>query len=108
MKELKVQIVSAGNTAAPCFYAIESKGYKVKISSCLRQVPYKRISYQYDAYKKDEFFSASSPEELLGLIHMWEIRGDSWRVSKSEAHKYGEYVDNSPLYDEDGNLLKDD
>lgn len=106
MKELKVQIVSAGNTAAPCFYAIESKGYEIRITSCLWTEPYEKVVYQYDATKEGEFFSASSPEELLGLIHMWEMRGDNWRVHKNEAHEFNKKVRNAPLFDEDGKLIE--
>lgn len=102
--ELRVKIRIASNTAAPCYSAMIKKGYKVAIS--VDQLSEDDYMFQYDATKDDLFFSATSPEELLGLIHMWEIRGDDWSGTKEEKDLYSFQKKNAPIYDEDGNLVE--
>ena len=104
MRELRVKIRIAGNTATPCYSAILKKGYEVTIS--VDQSSDDSYIFQYDATKEDLFFSATSPEELLGLIHMWEIRGDNWRGTKEEIKLFRTQEDNAPIYDIDGNLIE--
>ena len=96
----------AGNTKIPCFSAIKAKGYKVTLTN------YKDSEYSdWNAEKDNRLFSATDLVELLGLIAMWEVRGDSWRA-KDNAHpnddldlmEYEELEINAPEYyhDEDG------
>src|SRR5687768_9496528 len=76
----KLSIRVAGNTMIPCLQVIAAKGY--------------RISHYYgdedpelafwDAEKEGRAFSADSAESLLGLIAMWEQRGDDWHIKPGE------------------------
>lgn len=108
MSEESVKIGISGNTAGPCYFAIKSKGYEIDITSgVFPEAPHDRI-FQFDAIKGDLFFSATSPEELLGLIHMWEIRGENWQMSIEESNTYITNKINSPMYDVDGNLIEEE
>jgi hypothetical protein len=49
--------------------------------------------------------SATSVEELLGLIAMWEVRGDDWRLRSGEADLYDRLVEAAPMYDPEGNVV---
>ena len=78
----------AGNTMTPCLQVIVSKGYTVAHyvdrTAGERELPF------WDAEKDGRCFSATGVEELLGLISMWEQRGDDWRPKPGE----GEILDN--------------
>ena len=77
MEELDVKIGTAGNTRLPCFAVIKSKGYQISITQFVSHLDQGvNLCYQYDAVKNDRLFSGNSPEELLGIITMWEMRGD--------------------------------
>ena len=103
-----VKIGVSGNTAAPCYFAIKSKGYEINITSAVfPDASHDRI-FQFDAIKGGLFFSAGSPEELLGLIHMWELRGKNWQMSTEESNIYITEKINSPMYDVDSNLIEEE
>jgi len=73
--EYDLRIRIAGNTEIPCFSAIKAKGYNVALTH------YKDSEYSdWSAEKDNRLFSATNPVELLGLIAMWEMRGDDWRA----------------------------
>ena len=103
-KEYDLIIRIAGNTWVPCFSAIKAKGYKVSLEY------YRDSEYNnWCAEKDNRLFSATSPAELLGLIAMWEVRGDIWRTKdcefgENEHKEFDELCDNAPhyYYDEDG------
>jgi hypothetical protein len=94
----------AGNTMIPCLQAIAAKGYTIthyffgdKIGEWDRP--------QWDAEKDGRLFSATGPEELLGLIAMWEVRGDDWRLKPGEAELYDRLVEAAPMYDAEGDVV---
>lgn len=78
--EQRLSIRIAGNTQIPALLALRVKGYTLKKWF---MGPGRRDG-QYDAEKDGRTFSATSPEELLGLIAMWEVRGDDWRWRQGE------------------------
>ena len=98
----------AGNTSIPALLALRAKGYRLRLD-------YLRISgpevanpdYQldYQAECEGAYFSATSPEELLGLVAMWEVRGDNWKLKPGEAAIEDELHAESRTYDRDGNEL---
>lgn len=52
----------------------------------------------YDWYaEKWTIFSATSPEELLGLVAMWEVRGNDWRANLNEINTYQKAIEESPF-----------
>lgn len=97
----------AGNTGPRSLMAIRSKGYDILYYTEERvDVETGEKSYLdcYDAKKDGRYFSASTPQELLGLIALWEVRGDFWRkVTDEEWAFYNDLNDQSRIYDEDGN-----
>jgi hypothetical protein len=94
----------AGNTTIPCLQAIVAKGYAVT-HYFLGSKPDDFDSPQWDAEKDGRQFSATTLQELLGLIAMWEVRGDDWMLKLGEQQQYHQLVDNAPVYDLDGNII---
>ncbi|QBH97746.1 hypothetical protein EKN56_15850 [Limnobaculum zhutongyuii] len=99
MHSFKVNIATSDNTKAPCFSALKAKGYEVKITLFILEEKDNARYYMYEAIKKGQLFTADSPEELLGLITMWETRGDVWRITKDEAREYDEIEEQATIYD---------
>ena len=99
------QIRIAGNTAAPCFVAIKQKGYVVE--AYVDKISDDEYLWTWDAIKDKRRFSATSPEELLGLISMWEVRGDEWNISDNEYRDYESIKENAVVYD-GVNVLEDE
>ncbi|MGU7768717.1 hypothetical protein ACV229_00855 [Burkholderia sp. MR1-5-21] len=100
---MKIRV--AGNTSVPALASIRKKGYRVEYSALAIDGDIGNCTYQYDAIKDDCFFSATTPEELLGLIAMWETRGDDWKA-KDEDFAFAEKLDESMIiYDADGNII---
>ena len=67
---VNIMIRVAGNTQIPILWVIENRyGYKTYLVEPLNWV----------AVKGEHSFSATCPEELLGLIVMYNELGDNWR-----------------------------
>ena len=80
---MKIRI--AGNTEGPCYFVIKSKGFKLKV------IYHEEGEYtDFIALKDDLEISATSMEELLGLIAMQECRQDDWRLTDDEYKLYSE------------------
>mgnify|MGYP001579130109 FL=1 len=69
-----MKLTVAGNTLFPCLFVIKQKGYTLTIDDGL----------MLHADKDDKSFIASSSEELLGLITMFESRGEDWAKWSAE------------------------
>ncbi|MFT0211887.1 hypothetical protein VQ643_04630 [Pseudomonas sp. F1_0610] len=52
------------------------------------------------------FFSATCPEELLGLVSMWEVRGNAWTTTENERNVYQALIENAPVFDSNGNQIE--
>ena len=93
-RDLKLYLHTAGNTPIPCLQALVAKGYKVTHYFADRggdqKVP------QWAAEKDGRLFTAERVEEVLGLIAMWEVRGDDWRLREGEDTLYDELVRAAP------------
>lgn len=94
----------AGNTLIPCLHAIAAKGYTIR-HHFLGTTPGEWDNPQWDAEKDKRIFSATSPQELLGLIAMWEVRGDDWHIKEGEADLYDRLIESAPMFDADGNVV---
>jgi hypothetical protein len=103
--EKRGSIRIAGNTDLPALLVLRAKGYRLWLE-------YTKIddSYRpdYQAEKNGYYFSAASPVELLGLIALWESRGDNWRVQPGEPDIQDELMTSAKTFDRDGNELADD
>lgn len=84
---MKIRI--AGNTEGPCYFVIKSKGFSIE------EILDEDSTYSdYIATKGNLIISATSMEELLGLITMQECRPNNWMMTDAEyelyaAMKYG-------------------
>lgn len=102
--EWKLSVRIAGNTRNPCIQAIAAKGYNLNLWYS-GDDPDDWESPQWDADKDGRRFSATSPEELLGLIAMWEVRGDDWRLKSGEGALHDQLLEKAVIYDAEGNAL---
>lgn len=75
-----IKIAEAGNTENPCFLVIESKGYALSV----RHYSEDPDDIDFIAEKNGNKFIAESGPSLLGLIAMWENRGDDWQTRENE------------------------
>ena len=103
-KEFELSIRIAGNTLIPCLQAIRAKGYAIS-NYFISDTPGEWENHQWDAEKEGRRFSATSPEELLGLISMWEVRGNDWQLKDGEGDLYDNLVESAPMYDSNGNVI---
>ena len=110
-EDRKLSIGAAGNTGPKCLFAIRDKGYQLSHYTTENESCNGDDSIYYETYeaKKDgRFFSAGSPEELLGLISMWEMRGDGWQDHTDEEWVFFEqFQEEARIYDEDANDVTD-
>lgn len=80
---MKIRI--AGNTEGPCYFVIKSKGFNLEV------VYHEENEYSDFIAQKDGLeISATSMEELLGLITMQEYRKDNWKMTDDEYKLYSE------------------
>ncbi len=77
----KASIRVAGNTIVPCLQVIAAKGYMISYYHGDED----HDSVFWDAELDGRAFSADSAESLLGLIAMWEHRGDDWHIKSGES-----------------------
>ena len=94
----KFSLRIAGNTENPALLALKAKGYELSLeyfkendknSPWYPEIPY------WEAYKGNRRFSATSPVELLGLVALWETRGDKWQTAKGELQLYDQLIKTS-------------
>ena len=103
MPEPRLSIRIAGNTLIPTLQALRAKGYTLSV--WYNQDGDDALTPEYDAEKEGRAFSATSPEELLGLVAMWEVRGDDWHLKDGEYELYDHLIKAAPVYDCDGNII---
>ncbi len=82
-----VKIRAGANTENPSLLALRVKGYRlwlerVRIDDPANKFYPLRIEYHAESY--GNHFTADSPTELLGLVGLWETRGDNWAVRRGE------------------------
>ena len=100
----------AGNTEIPALLALRAKGYRVWLeywavddvkSPWYPQMP------DYQAQSEFGYFSATTPVELLGLVALWETRGDDWKLKADEPDILNELLDAAKTFGDDGNEIPD-
>ena len=94
----------AGNTWNPCLLALRAKGFDMTLSFTRGQDG--TYSQDIDAVKDGRTFSATTAAELLGLVAMWEVRGDEWQTRRDEPDVFDELYPSSMTYDLEGNLIE--
>ena len=106
--EQRTKIRVAGNTSAPALYALRAKGYVVTLSYVRLDDGGVSNDYaaEYAAERDGCLFSATTAEELLGLVAMWEVRGGDWRATTDvERAWHDALVEAALVYDGAGNLV---
>lgn len=106
MSETKriLTIGSAGNTGNPCLLALRAKGYTLKVWRTKSEM--NKYGIHYEAEKDGRVFIASNDAELLGLVAMWEVRGDDWRTKPGEPYIHDELYPTAITYDSEGNAVE--
>lgn len=100
----RLTIRIAGNTGGPALFALRAKGYLVELSFLRDESG--EYAAEYAAAKDGRLFSADTAEALLGLVAMWEARGDGWRVCTDEERSWRAALEGAArVHDRDGNLV---
>jgi hypothetical protein len=94
----------AGNTENPCLLALRAKGYELTL--WFTKDPAGGYNQNFDAEKGGRSFSATTAAELLGLVAMWEVRGDDWQTRPGEPDIYDELYPSSVTYDAEGAVIE--
>lgn len=84
---VKLRISEAMNTYNPALYVLQARGYTVRM-----QYDEQTKDTTWIAIKDDARFAASNPLSLLGLVAMWEGRGDRWQKHSDEPDAYTELL----------------
>jgi hypothetical protein len=105
-----VRIRIAGNTDNPALLVLRAKGYRVWLEYTKvddPHSPWHPYMPDYQAQKEGACFSATTPVELLGLVAIWETRGDDWKFKRGEPDVFNELMESAKTFDRDGNELLD-
>jgi hypothetical protein len=73
-----MNISSAGNVEIPAYLTLQNKGYVIGVG---KNEAGEQI---WIAEKDGNQFSAEGLIELLGVVSVFEVRGDAWRATDSE------------------------
>ena len=93
-RNLTLHLHTAANTAVPCLHALIAKGYTV--SHYFLDLGGEEKRPQWSAEKDGRLFTAEGLEEVLGLVAMWEVRGDDWRLKDGEYERFEELLQAAP------------
>jgi hypothetical protein len=95
----------AGNTYVPALLALRVKGYRLRLSYTKidnENDPRHPYSADWEAEKDGASFSATTPVELLGLVALWETRGENWKPLPGEGKIWDELSESARTFDLDG------
>jgi hypothetical protein len=74
--------VAAGNTLAPAWLALQQKGYVVRSEHTGTEAE------RWVAASAERDFIAPDPLSLLGLVALYETRGDEWQATDAEIEAF--------------------
>jgi hypothetical protein len=72
-----LNLVAAGNTDYLAVITLLEKGYDLTEKSSSSE-------YGAEAFKDGRLFAGSSWLQVLGLVALWEVRGDNWQLRDDE------------------------
>ena len=81
-KEIKIS--AAANVEIPAYLTLKEKGYSVRWERKDNETE------NWHAYKHDHHFMAEGPIELLGVVSVYEARGENWKASDAEIDEFME------------------
>lgn len=82
MSERPTTLCAAGNAVVPAYVALKSKGYAVAPAHGGQN------GETWCAEKEGMRFLADDLITLLGLVSMYEIRGERWRATDDEVEAF--------------------
>ena len=88
-QQVRLKLADAMNTYSPALQVISGRGYQITFS------PAEHGEGDWEASAGDRVFCATDPLRLLGLIALWESRGDNWGRRQDEGNLYRELIDQS-------------
>ncbi len=74
-------------TYDPALLVLGAKGYSVRLEAREDHHAY------WHAAKEGHRFAATNPVELLGVVALWEARGENWPRQQGEASVYEELLE---------------
>lgn len=80
----EVKISAAANVEIPAYLTLREKGYKVYWKRTDEEKEY------WYAEKDNLNFMAEGPIELLGVVGVYELRGQNWKASDAEIDEFME------------------
>ena len=78
-----VRIAHAGNVLVPAYVVLCAKGYRVS-----RTILGAEQMELWHAEKDGEHFTAPDTLALLGLVALYETRGESWQVDDAQIDEF--------------------
>ena len=85
----KFRLGEAMNTYTPALHTLKERGYTLHS----RFIDSSRTN-EWIAVKDDRIFFAHNPLSLLGLVAMWEQKGDAWQQADKD-NLYMQLVDDN-------------
>lgn len=79
-------VTSSEDSNYAALWSILQKNYELKLSMD-RDTPPEKCNVRYTVNKDDNWFQGVDLIEILGLISLWETRGDDWRLEEDEARE---------------------
>ena len=106
LNRMNIKVGVTGNLDGVYFAILREKGFVIEV---IKFKDSKFTDQTIKAKKEGLLFTADSFGELLGLIHMWEVRGDHWYPKTEDSASYKKVMyEDIVSYDENGNLIKDE
>ena len=96
----------AGNTLYPTLSVIDAKGYEIWLYYTTDSGTLDDCIPCFTARKEGRLFGAASAVELLGVIALWEARGENWRATEDDVRLSREILDSVPIYGPDGTIIE--
>lgn len=84
-----IRVRAGSNTETPALLALRVKGYRLWMERVRIDDPQSKfypIRVEFHAEANGSRFTADSATELLGLVALWETRGDNWTVRPGEPN----------------------
>jgi hypothetical protein len=83
-----MKLAEAMNTYNPALLILQQLGFQLRVEPKSENGKWRT----WVARKDDKTFFASDPVVLLGLVSLWQHRGDSWQMKGGEEDLYGKLI----------------
>lgn len=83
-----MKLAEAMNTYNPALLVLQELGFQLAVEPKAENEKWRT----WVARKDSNTFFASDPVTLLGLVALWQHRGESWGLKKSEENLYDKLI----------------